>query len=248
MRELAERAREKGLGFLDAPVGASRPAAASGALIFFVGGDEATLAAARPALEAVGSRINALGPVGAGATWKLINNQLIATQIASLAEATNLARKAGFTPEQISSLILGGSPASPIVQAKLPRMLERHFEDEDFALHLMLKDTRYAMDLAMTVRRSRRHDYGRRGRLRARRVERARRQGLLRCRGGVSLARSSLGFLASFSRPSSLGARPRPSRPSCAPRQPEPPLRLNAALPLARSARHRRRFDSTASP
>ena len=150
VRELAERAREKGLGFLDAPVGASRPAAASGALIFFVGGDEATLAAARPALEAVGSRINALGPVGAGATWKLINNQLIATQIASLAEATNLARKAGFTPEQISSLILGGSPASPIVQAKLPRMLERHFEDEDFALHLMLKDTRYAMDLAMT--------------------------------------------------------------------------------------------------
>ena len=37
-----------------------------------------------------------LGPVGAGATWKLINNQLAAGQIAALAEALEVARKAGF--------------------------------------------------------------------------------------------------------------------------------------------------------
>jgi 3-hydroxyisobutyrate dehydrogenase len=151
VRELANHAREKGLGFLDAPVGASRQAAGSGALIFFVGGDAATVETARPALEALGSRINALGPVGAGATWKLINNQLIATQIASLAEAINLARKAGFTPEQIESMILNGSAASPIVQIKLPRMLEHNYDDADFALYLMAKDAGYAVGLAQAV-------------------------------------------------------------------------------------------------
>ncbi len=151
VRELAAHARAKDCGFLDAPVGGSRAAAASGTLVFFIGGDEATLEAARPALAAVGGKINALGPVGAGATWKLINNQLIAAQAAALAEATNLARSAGFTPEQVATLILNGAGASPIVQLKLPRMLERNFDETDFALYLMLKDARYAMDLAKSV-------------------------------------------------------------------------------------------------
>ena len=74
VRELGGRAREKGLGFLDAPVGGSRQAAASGELRFFVGGEPATFEAARPALAAVGGQMDLLGPVGAGATWKLVNH------------------------------------------------------------------------------------------------------------------------------------------------------------------------------
>jgi 3-hydroxyisobutyrate dehydrogenase len=148
VRELARQAQAKGVRFLDAPVGGSRPAAASGELRFFVGGDPQTYEAARPALAAVGSKMDLLGPVGAGATWKLINNQLAAGQIAALAEALAVAKKAGFRDEQISELILGGAPASPIVKLKLPRMLAHDFEPTDFALHLMLKDARYATALA----------------------------------------------------------------------------------------------------
>ena len=148
IRELARQAQAKGVGFLDAPVGGSRGAAESGELRFFVGGDPQTYAAARPALAAVGSKMDLLGPIGAGATWKLINNQLAAGQIAALAEALEVAKKAGFKNEQISDLILGGAPASPIVKLKLPRMLARDFEPTDFALHLMLKDARYAAALA----------------------------------------------------------------------------------------------------
>jgi 3-hydroxyisobutyrate dehydrogenase len=147
-RELADHARANGLGFLDAPVGGSREAAASGALRFFVGGDEATLERARPALAAIGGTIDLLGPAGAGMSWKLINNHLIATQIAALAEAVDMARNSGFLPEQISDLILAGAALSPIVKAKLPRMLERDYDKTDFALYLMLKDTRYAAALA----------------------------------------------------------------------------------------------------
>jgi 3-hydroxyisobutyrate dehydrogenase len=150
-RELAGHARAKGLGFLDAPVGGSRDAAEAGALRFFIGGDEATFAAARPALAAVGTVMERLGSVGAGATWKLINNQLIAAQTAALAEALDVAGKAGFKPEQISALILAGAAASPIVKAKLPRMLAGDFDKTDFALYLMLKDARYATALAQSL-------------------------------------------------------------------------------------------------
>jgi 3-hydroxyisobutyrate dehydrogenase len=148
IRELARQAQAKGVGFLDAPVGGSRPAAANGELRFFVGGDAQTYEAARPALAAVGAKMDLLGPVGAGATWKLINNQLGAGQIAALAEALEVARKAGFKDEQISELILGGPAASPMIKLKLPRMLAQDFEPTDFALNLMLKDARYATALA----------------------------------------------------------------------------------------------------
>jgi 3-hydroxyisobutyrate dehydrogenase len=151
IRELGRQAQAKGCGFLDAPVGGSRAAAEGGELRFFVGGDPKTYEAARPALAAVGTRMDLLGPLGAGATWKLINNQLAAGQIAALAEALEVAKKAGFRDEQISELILGGAPASPIVKLKLPRMLARDFEPADFALNLMLKDARYAAALAQSL-------------------------------------------------------------------------------------------------
>ena len=147
VRELAGEAEKRGLRFLDAPLGGSKPAAAAGEVRFFVGGDAATLEVARPALAAVSARIDHLGATGAGATWKLINNALIASQVAALAEALHFAKRAGFDPDVAKSLILGGAGASPIVQNKLPRMLERRFEDTDFAVRLMLKDARYALAL-----------------------------------------------------------------------------------------------------
>jgi len=151
VRELAGHARAKGCGFLDAPVGGSRQAAASGELRLFVGGDAATLDKARPALIAIGSKIDLLGPAGAGATWKLINNQLVAAQVAALGEALDVARKAGFRPVQISSLILNGAASSPIVKTKLPSMLSGDYDEPDFALSLMLKDARYAAALAQSL-------------------------------------------------------------------------------------------------
>jgi 3-hydroxyisobutyrate dehydrogenase len=151
VRELADEAEERGCRFLDAPVGGSRSAAAAGQLTFFVGGDAETLEAARPALEAVALSVNHVGGTGAGATWKLINNMLIATQTAGLAEALAFARKSGFAPDQISTLISASSAASPIVRGKLPRMIESRFDDTEFALYLMHKDTRYAIALAGTL-------------------------------------------------------------------------------------------------
>jgi 3-hydroxyisobutyrate dehydrogenase len=151
VRELAGHARAKGCAFLDAPVGGSRQAAASGELRLFVGGDAATLDKARPALIAIGSKIDLLGPAGAGATWKLINNQLVAAQVAALGEALDVARKAGFRPVQISSLILNGAASSPIVKMKLPSMLSGDYDEPDFALSLMLKDARYAAALAQSL-------------------------------------------------------------------------------------------------
>ena len=184
MRELAGHARAKGCGFLDAPVGGSRQAAASGELRLFVGGDAATLDRARPALVAIGSKIDLLGPAGAGATWKLINNQLVAAQVAALGEALDVARKAGFRPVQISSLILNGAAASPIVKTKLPSMLERRLRRAGLRAFPHAEGRPLRGGARPIPRRARGHDLGRGQGFRPRRSQGTGRQGH---RGGGGL-------------------------------------------------------------
>jgi 3-hydroxyisobutyrate dehydrogenase len=146
--ELASLVRAKGGDLLDAPVGGSRAAANDGKLVFFVGGDAATLAKARPVLEAVGQAVNYLGPTGAGATWKLINNIMGAAHLAVVSEALALAAKAGIDLAQAAELIKTGVSASPMVLNKIGRISERRYDAPDFLLKLMLKDVGYAEALA----------------------------------------------------------------------------------------------------
>jgi len=148
IEELAELVRAKGGDLLDAPVGGSRAAANDGKLVFFVGGDAATLAKARAALDAVGQAVHHLGPTGAGATWKLINNVMGAAHLAVVAEGLALAGKAGIDLAQATELIKTGVSASPMVLNKIARISERRYDAPDFSLKLMQKDVGYAEAMA----------------------------------------------------------------------------------------------------
>lgn len=148
VRELSAQAQAKGCEFLDAPVTGSKAAAASGQLTLLVGGDAAALDKVRPALEAISRQINHLGPTGAGATWKLINNMMAAVHMAAVSEGLVMAEKAGLDRQQVIALIQGSAVYSLIVQGKLPRITERRYDNTDFSLRWMHKDMRYALALA----------------------------------------------------------------------------------------------------
>jgi 3-hydroxyisobutyrate dehydrogenase len=147
VREWAGLGAARGVSCLEAPVAGSKEAAANGQLRLFIGGDAAVVEQVRPVLEAFSTQINLLGPNGAGATWKLINNMMIAVQVAALAESVALAEAAGLNMEQVSQLIANGPGASGIVKGKLPRMLEKRYADTEFSLRWMQKDIRYALEL-----------------------------------------------------------------------------------------------------
>jgi len=148
VRELAAAALVQGLSFLDMPVGGSRDAAEGGNLVLFVGGDAETLEKVRPALEAISSAIHHLGGTAAGATWKLINNMMVAVQMAGAAEGLALAEKAGIDRRQAADIIANSGLASRVVKSKMPRMGALDFDNADFALRHMAKDLRYAQALA----------------------------------------------------------------------------------------------------
>lgn len=148
IRELAGRAAERGCALMDAPVGGSKQAAADGHLTIFAGAEPEVFDTVRPVLDAVSRAIHHVGPVGAGATWKLINNMMVSIQISSLGEAMALAARAGLEMGQVAGLVETSGFASGVVKGKLPRMVAHDYGAPDFSLSLMLKDTRYVTDMA----------------------------------------------------------------------------------------------------
>jgi len=143
VRELGAAARERGCGFLDAPVTGTRPQAASGELLFLVGGDALTLEGARPVLRAMSRNIVHIGPQGSGALLKLINNYLCGVQAASLAEGVALIERSGLNRESALEILTNGAGGSPLIKALSARMTARTY-DVNFTLDLMLKDLEYA--------------------------------------------------------------------------------------------------------
>jgi 3-hydroxyisobutyrate dehydrogenase len=77
--------------FIECPVSGSIPAARSGQLVGFAGGEAAAFARARPLLAQVCRRVEHVGPLGAGTRMKLAANLLLAVFWQALAESLLLA-------------------------------------------------------------------------------------------------------------------------------------------------------------
>ena len=144
---LAERSREHGAFFLEAPVTGSKAQAASGALRFLVGGDAHVLDMAMPVLKAMGDNIVHVGGHGSAATLKLINNFVAGVQAAALAEAVVLIERSGLDVERSLQVLTNGAPGSPIVKLLADRMTARDYT-VNFSINLMRKDLSYSIDLA----------------------------------------------------------------------------------------------------
>lgn len=141
--ELGERARQRGLELLDAPVTGSRAQAEGGQLKFLVGGAESALARALPALQAMGTDAILLGPEGSGAKMKLLNNFLCGVQVASLAEGMAWLERSGLDREKALEILKSGAPGSPLLANVSARMTSGD-DTVNFLLTLMTKDLAYA--------------------------------------------------------------------------------------------------------
>jgi 3-hydroxyisobutyrate dehydrogenase-like beta-hydroxyacid dehydrogenase len=95
-RELGERAGAAGIGLLDAPVSGGPIVAQLGRLAIMVGGDRALFEEARPVLEAMGSAVRHVGPLGAGLTLKLVNNMIAISTVPLAMEALRIGLAQGM--------------------------------------------------------------------------------------------------------------------------------------------------------
>jgi 3-hydroxyisobutyrate dehydrogenase len=144
IEELAARAAARGCVLLDAPVTGSRTHAASGQLLFLVGGAAAALESARPVLAVMSRAILHVGPTGSGSRLKLVNNFMCGVQAVALAEAVAMIERAGLDRDLATSVLADGAPGSPLVKALGPRMTSAD-PTVHFGLDLMRKDLSYAI-------------------------------------------------------------------------------------------------------
>lgn len=146
-RELGRHAASRGVAFLEAPVSGSRPQADAATLIYLVGGDDATLARTRPILAAMGSAIHHVGPVGAGAVFKLAVNSLMGIQVAGWAELIGMLGRSGFDVARAVEIIGSTAVASPGAKANAALMATRQYAPL-FTAELIEKDLGYAVEAA----------------------------------------------------------------------------------------------------
>lgn len=142
--ELAETMRVAGRRFVDAPVLGSRPQAEAGALVHLVGGAPEDVDVARPALAAVGGALHHLGPVGAGARFKLVANVLFGVQVAALGEALSILERGGVGIEQ-GLEVLGGLPITSPAMKGVGGLVAAKKWAPMFPIALVEKDFRYAI-------------------------------------------------------------------------------------------------------
>jgi 3-hydroxyisobutyrate dehydrogenase-like beta-hydroxyacid dehydrogenase len=101
-RTIAEVARRRGVGVLDA-AGSGGPAdVAAGRLNLFVGGTTDDLATVRPVFDAYASAVTHFGPVGSGQMVKLVNNLLFGCHIELALEAVRLAASFGVDEVELA--------------------------------------------------------------------------------------------------------------------------------------------------
>ena len=143
----AERVRQLGARFLDAPFTGSKGAADRRQLVYYVGGEDADVQRAQPVLEATGKSIVRIGSVGQAAVVKVVTNLISAVTAQTLAEALAIVKRAGIRPEALGEAIEGNAMRSGVIDLKLPAMLSGDYSPH-FALKHMFKDVRLGIDLA----------------------------------------------------------------------------------------------------
>lgn len=154
-RIVGEAARERGLGYLDAPVSGGVGGAKAGTLTFIVGGSQANFTRAKPVLDAMGKNIFHAGDIGAGQTAKICNNMLLGILMSGTAEALALGVKNGLDPSVLSEIMKqssGGNWALNVYNP-WPNVMESapasNGYQGGFLVDLMAKDLGLAWELAM---------------------------------------------------------------------------------------------------
>lgn len=150
-KEIESLCAEKGVKMIDAPVSGGEPKAIDGSLSIMVGGDFAVYEEYKESiLLKLGASAVYCGNIGAGNTTKLANQIIVASNIAALAEALTLAKKAGVEPTKVFDAIKGGLAGSTVMNAKAPMMIEGNTKP-GFKIDLHIKDLNNALETGHSV-------------------------------------------------------------------------------------------------
>ena len=149
-RTLAKLAAPKGIGIVDVPLVLGQEAMDNGQVVAYVGGDDASVAKARPAIQAFSKQVLHVGDVGAGQITKSINNMLLWACMVANFESLSLAKKLGVDVTKLIEALSHGSGANWSLSRWGKSTGKWAEKDMDVALELA-QDAKMPMPLAGLV-------------------------------------------------------------------------------------------------
>ena len=146
-RELAARAAEQGVAFIDAPVSGGNLGALNGVLTVMCGGDVQAFERVKPVIAAFARAVTHLGDSGSGQLAKMVNQVCVGGLLQGLAEALAFGEKAGLDMPRVLEVISQGAASSWQMVNRGPTMVRDEF-DFGFAVDWMRKDLGLVLDEA----------------------------------------------------------------------------------------------------
>ncbi len=146
-REVYQAAKEKNVGFLDAPLSGGEAGAQSGQLSIMVGGDADIYERVLPVMQCYAKACTHIGPAGSGQLAKMANQICIAGVVQGLSEALHFVKRAGLDPAAVIDAISKGAAQSWQMENRWETMVNNYF-DFGFAVEWMRKDLRIALEEA----------------------------------------------------------------------------------------------------
>ena len=146
-KELYLKAKNQGVGFLDAPVSGGVKGAEEGTLAILAGGKLEAIEQIRPIVSNLCNRMTHMGHTGAGQVTKLCNQVIVASNLVTIAEAISLAERSGVDATKLHEALAGGFGDSLPLQIFGPRFAERKVKPLLGHIYTMLKDVDNAREL-----------------------------------------------------------------------------------------------------
>ncbi|HJZ34660.1 MAG TPA: NAD(P)-binding domain-containing protein, partial [Solirubrobacterales bacterium] len=141
----AELARDRGLGYVDAPVLGTKKPAADGQLVVLASGAGIPRELLEPFFDAVGKRTIWLGAAGEGSKLKVVINSWLCSVAEGTAEMLRLATALGIEPALVLDALEDGPLEAPYMRMKGEAMVKGDYTPS-FKLWLATKDARLAAD------------------------------------------------------------------------------------------------------
>jgi 3-hydroxyisobutyrate dehydrogenase len=146
IERLAELAAARGISTLECPVTGGVHKAAAGEITVIAGGEQAVFAAHRAVLEAMGSPVIHVGPLGKASVIKVITNMLAFVHLVATGEALMLARQGGVPLETAYEVIRASSGNSFVHETEGQLILNGSY-DVGFTMDLAAKDLGFALQM-----------------------------------------------------------------------------------------------------
>lgn len=147
-REVAARAAERGIAYLDAGMSGGATGADAGTLTLMLGGEKDAFERTRALLEPIADRVFYLGRSGAGHTMKLIHNLVCHTIFLATCEGGRMAEIAGIRLADMIDVFNVSNARSYASEFRFPKHILSGKWDARSRVYNLRKDVAMAVDLA----------------------------------------------------------------------------------------------------